>query len=204
MILKTLFVAWSEPWWAVLKLPSLSSVALAALLLGVYALIALPIGFHTQFLTRKLVADKAIQWRILLSTLLTPAITEEVVFRVLLLPSPSTSPPLSAWLLWGTLSLILFILYHPLNGWLWFPPGRVVFQTPSFLGLAALLGMICTLSYADSGSLWIPALMHWIIVVVWLLGLGGYDKLNPNLTGEVLEHRRGGLSWEEKQPSPRD
>ncbi|HBQ99367.1 MAG: CPBP family intramembrane metalloprotease [Roseofilum sp. SBFL] len=161
-----------------IHLPSLRSLAIAALLLGFYALIALPLGFYSQFLSRTLVRNKKIQLQVMIQAIATPALSEEVVFRVLLLPNPQNSPTLSQWLLWGSISLILFILYHPINGLLFFPPGRKVFQHPIFLTLAALLGVICTLSYAYSGCLWIPALIHWVIVVIWLLKLGGYEKLS--------------------------
>ncbi len=46
-----------------------------------------------------------------------------------------------------------------------------------FLVLAALLGIICSLAYIQSGSLWTPVMIHWLLVVVWLLLLVGYRKL---------------------------
>ncbi|XGV98198.1 MAG: CPBP family glutamic-type intramembrane protease [Leptolyngbya sp. BL-A-14] len=39
-----------------------------------------------------------------------------------------------------------------------------------------MLGIICTLSYLKSGSLWMPVVMHWVIVVSWLLIFGGLEK----------------------------
>jgi len=163
---------------ALIHLPSLRSLAIALLLLGLYALIAFPLGVYSGFFSRTQVSSKKIQLQVMIGAIVAPALLEELVFRVLLLPSPHDSPTLSQWLMWGTLSLILFIVYHPLNGWLFFRRGRELFQKPIFLTLAALLGIICTVSYAYSGSVWIPALIHWVIVVIWLLKLGGYEKLH--------------------------
>ncbi len=100
------------------------------------------------------------------------------IFRVLLLPNPVEKAGTIAQ--WGaaTISLFLFVIYHPANAYTFFPAGRKVFVHPVFLFLAALLGLICTLAYLHSGSLWTPVFLHWIVVAVWLLLLGGYQKLH--------------------------
>jgi predicted Abi (CAAX) family protease len=78
---------------------------------------------------------------------------------------------------WGCLSLFLFVVYHPLNALSFFSRGIETFFNRIFLTLAALLGMLCSLTYLQSGSLWTPVVIHWLVVVVWLLLLGGYRKL---------------------------
>lgn len=66
---------------------------------------------------------------------------------------------------------------HPLNI---FAAGHdTIFRTPVFLLSAALLGVACTVAYLHTGSLWVPVVIHWIIVAVWLVLLGGYKKLYP-------------------------
>jgi predicted Abi (CAAX) family protease len=71
----------------------------------------------------------------------------------------------------------MFIVYHPLNALSFFPKGLKTFFNWVFLVLAALLGIICSIAYLQSGSLWTPVVIHWLAVVIWLLLLGGYGKL---------------------------
>ncbi|MEB3272751.1 MAG: type II CAAX prenyl endopeptidase Rce1 family protein [Prochlorothrix sp.] len=115
--------------------------------------------------------------------LIFPALFEEILFRVLPLPLSDRSGAGIAWdttpdlWIWTGLSLLVFILAHPLNAWLIFPDRRTTFYNPTFLTLAGFLGLICTLAYLQSGSLWPPVLIHWLVVVVWLLLLGGCQRL---------------------------
>ena len=163
---------------AVLTVPGMAAWLDAGILLLLFAMMALPIGLRFRFVKVEIVQAS---WQTIITLLVTsfvlPAITEELFFRVLLLPRPSDiQSSLHGWF-WGGLSLGLFIIYHPLNAITFFPRGRETFFNPVFLTLAGLLGIVCTLSYLDSGSLWIPVILHWVIVVFWLLGLGGYKKL---------------------------
>jgi len=178
IVIQRLTMAW-------LTFPDLKSWGIGALLLLLYTLIALPLGFGTGFLHRQQadgerqplsLSRKAIAG-VLMASLLTPAISEELVFRVLLLPHPTEDIGAIAQWLWSAISLFLFVVYHPLNAFTFFPVGRKTFVDPVFLLLAALLGIVCTLTYQQSGSLWIPVAVHWLAVVVWLLLLGGYEKL---------------------------
>jgi predicted Abi (CAAX) family protease len=66
----------------------------------------------------------------------------------------------------------MFLLHHPLNALTFYQAG-----SPTFLILANLLGLACTLVYWLTGSLWPPVLIHWIVVVVWLGWLGGLERL---------------------------
>lgn len=169
IVVERILTAWTT-------LPSLPDWLVAAALLGIYTVISLPIGFKFQFIqiSRPSWQQAAI---VGLASLLSPALSEELFFRVILLPHPNENAALTAQWGWSSLSLVLFILYHPLNAFLFFAKGRKFFGSPLFLSLAALLGIGCTLSYLQSGSLWMPVFMHWLIVVVWLLFLGGYKKL---------------------------
>jgi predicted Abi (CAAX) family protease len=58
-------------------------------------------------------------WEIIIGViakcLLFPAITEEVFFRVLLLPHPTENALTVTLWFWGGISLVAFIVYHPLN-----------------------------------------------------------------------------------------
>lgn len=163
---------------AVSTFPNAQSWLYAAELLLIFTIIALPLGFWLKFLQ---VERIKISWQttigIIAASLLTPALTEEIFFRVLFLPqSPDTIAVTGLWL-WGCISLVLFIVYHPLNALSFFSRGRKTFFDIAFLLLAALLGIICSLAYIQSGSLWTPVVIHWLVVVVWLLLFGGYSKL---------------------------
>jgi predicted Abi (CAAX) family protease len=47
---------------------------------------------------------------------------------------------------------------------------RTLLADPRFLVQVTLLGLACSLAYLVSGSIWPPVLIHWLTVVVWLLG----------------------------------
>jgi predicted Abi (CAAX) family protease len=150
------------------------------------ALALIPIGFSNQFLQIEVVRSPKVILQIIATALVFPAITEELCFRVFLLPYPPES--VSTAILWLriVLSLVAFVIYHPLNAFTFFAAGRKTFIQPIFLLLAALLGAICTIAYVQTGSLWLPVFIHWIAVVVWLLFLGGYSKLYAkNLTPQA-------------------
>ncbi|NEO12443.1 MULTISPECIES: CPBP family glutamic-type intramembrane protease [unclassified Moorena] len=115
--------------------------------------------------------------KILITALFTPAILEEIFFRVLLLPHPSENPSLISIYAWSTVSLFIFVIYHPLNAITFYPAARETFFKPMFLFLATLLGIICTIAYLQSGSIWTAVFIHWLFVVIWLIGLGGKKRL---------------------------
>jgi predicted Abi (CAAX) family protease len=160
-------------------LPSLEAWRYAAVLLFIFGLVALPLGFVSGFVQLDI---SELTWKrigtVVVSSLVFPALSEELVFRVLLLPHPVEKVGTIAQGVAATISLFLFVIYHPANAYTFFPAGLKVFVNPVFLSLAALLGLICTLAYFHSGSLWPPVFLHWVVVAVWLLLLGGYRKLH--------------------------
>lgn len=163
---------------AISTFPNAQSWLYAAQLLLLFTIIALPIGLLWGFLQLERVK---VSWQTLIgiiaASFVTPAVTEELFFRVLFLPQSAETIAVSGLWLWGCISWVLFIVYHPLNALSFFPKGRKTFFDIIFLLLAALLGLICSLAYIQSGSLWTPVAIHWLVVVVWLLLLGGYSKL---------------------------
>ncbi len=163
---------------AVSTLPDAQAWLQAVGLLLLFTVIALPIGFRWGFLQFEVVR---VSWLTLIgiiaTSLLTPAVTEELFFRVLLFPQTTEHISVSDLWVWGCISLAMFIVYHPLNALSFFPRGLKTFFNVVFLILAALLGLTCSIAYIQSGSLWPPVVIHWLAVVVWLLLLGGYRKL---------------------------
>jgi predicted Abi (CAAX) family protease len=161
---------------AFLRLPSTEAWLYSAVLLFVYTLISLPIGIKLGFLKVEILSSWKTAVRVLLVAFIAPSLVEEIFFRVLLLPnSTEVVSPAVRWF-FVCLSLVIFVGYHPLN----VLAGCGTFRNPVFLFLAALLGIICTSAYLQSGSLWPPVILHWLIVVVWLLVLGGYRKVHGN------------------------
>lgn len=144
-------------------------------LFAAFSLAALVLGASSGFLglalpaaagTARLLAHVA-------GSLIFPALAEETLFRVLLLPHFAERAPLSRAVKWTALSLALFIVWHPLNAWLFLPVARPVFTDPVFLTLAGLLGLTCSVAYLRTGSVWPPVLIHWLVVVVWKALFGG-------------------------------
>ena len=111
-----------------------------------------------------LTADPARFLMLAALALVAPSLAEELVFRGALQPGRLDSP---AALAASALSLIAFIVWHPVQvrtGWF---TGQPIFQAPGFLVMAGLLGLVCTISVHRSGSLWPAATMHWVVVMVW-------------------------------------
>ncbi|MBS9387301.1 MAG: CPBP family intramembrane metalloprotease [Dolichospermum sp. BR01] len=151
------------------------------ILLFSFTLISIPIGLYFKFLKLQIFQESLLKVvYVLIYSVFSPAITEELFFRVLLLPHMNEKATESEKWLWGFISLVIFIIYHPLEGITVFPAGLTTFVNPVFLLLTTLLGILCTILYFQTGSIWIPVVVHWFIVIVWLLLLGGYDRLKPN------------------------
>lgn len=130
---------------------------------GVFSVVALAVGLTSGFLHPETARTAAPP--LLLRTFAVPALLEELLFRVL--------PPPRLW----PLMLAAYVLFHPLNAWLFLPEARDVFYDPAFLSLSALLGGGCALLYRRTRSLWPPVVMHWLVVAGWLLFLGGEGAL---------------------------
>ena len=162
---------------AITTVPYPQDLGLTAVVLIIYSVLALPIGFFSGFLQWKW--HKENYWRMVLQTLITPALLEELIFRGLLLPHPREGNTTESLWWWSGLSLLLLVFYHPLNGLTLYKPGFIVFRQPVFLSLATLLGISCTVLYQLTGSLWTAVVMHWFVVIVWLGWLGGTEQLIP-------------------------
>jgi predicted Abi (CAAX) family protease len=164
---------------AFFTLPTIKAWLIAAVSLFILTIFCLPIGLWCNFLkVENLNESKKIILNIIAASLLFPAISEELFFRVLLLPHTQENVMTTTAWFWGSVSLVLFIIYHPLNAVTFFPAGRKAFFHPAFLLLAAVLGIVCSIVYLQSGSLWLPVIIHWLVVVVWLVFLGGYKQLH--------------------------
>ncbi|NJM45404.1 MAG: CPBP family intramembrane metalloprotease [Alkalinema sp. RU_4_3] len=136
-------------------------------LLIAFAIVYLPIGFYLEFLA---IDVQLSVWKILgvlVSAFLMPGVNEELMFRALLIPHQTEGGSIGKRKFYALMSLVLFIFYHL------HPFVPSFFRTPAFLIGAALVGVVCTLSYWKSGSIWPSIVLHWLIVVAWLLVFGG-------------------------------
>ncbi|XOF32521.1 MAG: type II CAAX prenyl endopeptidase Rce1 family protein [Candidatus Electrothrix sp. YB6] len=109
------------------------------------------------------------------SLFLFPAFLEESFFRGILIPHNTKEKGPAAGLLFTLLSAALFTAWHPLNALTVNPGASELFLNPSFLAIAFCLGIVCSLSYIRSRSLWTPIIMHWL--VIWVLFLGGRNLI---------------------------
>lgn len=155
---------------ACLSRPNLKDGIWSIALLVSFGLVYLPIGLTSGFLTWDMPASPGTVAGVLVGSFWMPGFSEELFFRALLIPHPTeTVSPTQRWFTIG-LSWVGFILYH-LN-----PATPLFFRDPFFLIGAGLIGLICTLSYLKSGSIWTSVSLHWLIVATWLLCLGGLAK----------------------------
>ncbi len=165
-------------WAGITTLPKfIDWLFILGLLIG-YSFLAMAIGFRSRFLT----VDRqfrllSIDIRSLIHLFFLPAVLEEILFRLLLIPHPIETA------VWGdiyrsvVISLGLFVIYHPLNALTFFKAGNPTFMDWRFLTLAGLLGIVCSIAYLFTGSIWTAILIHWLVVVVWLKILGGDRSL---------------------------
>jgi predicted Abi (CAAX) family protease len=106
----------------------------------------------------------------LLTVLFVPAIGEEAVFRGLMTPGRTEQPSaLKA----VAMSTLIYVLWHPLEGFTFLPGARELFSRWDFLLVTGLLGLACGLTRWRMGSIWPAVLLHWGAVVVWKTWLGG-------------------------------
>jgi predicted Abi (CAAX) family protease len=152
--------------------PQRKDLGFAIVCLLLYSVIYLPIGLSIGFLHWQPEPNPWQWFNVMLAALIMPGLSEELVYRVILIPHPTEpiGPIFRQRLIF--LSWILFLLAH-------FHPGSpTFFHQPPFLIGAGLLGILCTLSYLQSRSIWMPMFIHWTIVVNWLLIWGGLEKFS--------------------------
>jgi predicted Abi (CAAX) family protease len=169
-------------WAGISTLPTMSGWLWGLGLLIGYGIIACVFGFRSKFLSLDYRLDKSIGQNLLSlgHLFLMPALVEEILFRLLLIPHPiETVTSTDTWR-WSIISLFLFIIYHPLNALTLYPQGKPTFMDWRFLTLAGLLGIVCTSIYSMSGSIWLSVLIHWFVVWCWLKLFGGERCLSPS------------------------
>lgn len=142
----------------------------------VYIFIALAIGFGTGLL--KFEWQQAQIAPLLPITLFVfPSLLEEAFFRGILIPRDilQSGIPKAALAVVG--STILYVAWHPLNAFAVHHAAAGLFWDPWFLMIVFALGLTCGYAYVVSGSIWVPILIHWATVLVWVFFLGGTNLI---------------------------
>jgi predicted Abi (CAAX) family protease len=145
---------------------------------AVFSAIALSIGLGSGLLRPSLAQLSPKTFALLaITTLLSPALMEELIFRVLPLPRDANRVTKLRLALISTVSLVAFVAAHPLSAWVFRPAAWELFTSPVFLAIATFLGAASTAVYLISKSLWPPVLLHWTGVLTWIVLLGGQEQL---------------------------
>jgi predicted Abi (CAAX) family protease len=184
-LISTLF--WDRIQSIVLALCVVPTPKVWAQTLGIFVLLIIamaPFVLRSDFLRFKPMGGS--RWRILavgLFLFIRPSLTEEFIYRVVLLPHPAQGRPFWTTMIWVVISLTVFILSHPLNGLFIRTTAKSLFTHPTFITLAGLVGGACTAAYLLSGSIWPSVLIHWIVVITWILLFGGKEYLEGKQIG---------------------
>jgi predicted Abi (CAAX) family protease len=161
-------------------LPSTESWLIALLLLFVTAIVCLTLGLQSGFLK---ISKPNLPIHKLISAAVVcfffPGVAEELIFRVIPLPHITENVSINTCLIWVVLSLFADVIVHPINALTFYKRALPVFTRPVFLVSVSVLGIACTVSYLQSGSIWTAVIIHWSIVVSWLFVFKGYQSLNP-------------------------
>jgi predicted Abi (CAAX) family protease len=100
-----------------------------------------------------------------------PAFGEELLFRGAILPKPQASAPLPIMPL--ALSVLLFVLWHPLQIFVFGAHWAETMLNPWFLAAVAAFGVASARLYWKTGTLWPSIGLHWLVVVGWKALLSG-------------------------------
>jgi predicted Abi (CAAX) family protease len=157
------------------------------ILFGIFIATTLPAGFASGLLTYSPTQEGAGSLVVFAAVALAvPCLFEETLFRAALLPHPDERCPVR-WLVLNLMAAVaLFVIGHSLVAWLLAPATRPLAYHPVFLGLCPVFGLITSLVYLRTGSIWPGVLMHWAVVVGWKIWFGGWifafgppDRLDP-------------------------
>jgi uncharacterized protein len=148
--------------------------AKAWLPLPIFAVLALALGMGTGLFEVDVITSPLAPL-LFVGLFFTPSLVEEALFRGLLIPRDIHARGH----LWVALavgwSTAPYVLWHPLSALTNRPEAQALFLDPVFLSIVTLLGITCGYSYVHSKSLWVPTIIHWGTVVIWVFLLGGHQ-----------------------------
>jgi len=168
---------------------AMAQLLIVLALVGLYGLVVIPLALASGLLRtpwRRLTPQAWLP--LALRLMVMPALLEESIFRILLLPSPQLDLDLTGRVAWAALSVGLFVMYHPLAGRFWYPEGRELFAEARFLVPCTLLAVACVVAFEITGSLWAPVLIHWLTVLIWLGPCDGARDLTDRRSAQRTAH----------------
>ncbi|HKK56863.1 type II CAAX prenyl endopeptidase Rce1 family protein [Marinobacter sp.] len=141
-------------------------------LVPAFAIIAASVGFGAGLLQFGWL-DSPITPLLPLILFVFPALLEEAFFRGVLIPRNilAAGHAKAAWSV--AISTLVFVVWHPFNALTFNPTATSLFLNPWFLVIVCAMGVTCGYAYVLSRSIWVPVLIHWAAVTVWVLFLGG-------------------------------
>jgi len=137
-----------------------------------FVLIAFFVGNSGNLYQLKILNSRLI-YILPLSLFIFPSFLEESFFRGILIPKNTKEKGPKTVLVLTLISATLFTLWHPFNALTINLNAKEIFLNPYFLIIIFCLGVICSLSYIYSKSLWAPIIIHWATTVIWVIFLGG-------------------------------
>nr|VFJ67578.1 MAG: CAAX protease self-immunity [Candidatus Kentron sp. FW] len=142
----------------------------------IYAGVALGYGLVSDLFEFELIQSEFI-FILPLSLFLFPSLLEEIIFRGFIIPIDAKEKKWRKKSSYILLSTALFVLWHPFNALTVNQGAREYFLDIRFLFVVTLLGLVCSYTYIHSKSIWVPTIIHWLTVVVWVFLLGGRNLL---------------------------
>jgi predicted Abi (CAAX) family protease len=141
-------------------------------LVPVFTFLAIYIGFRTNLFQPGWL-DSPITPLLPFILLVFPSLLEEAFFRGVLIPRNilESGPAKAVWS--AVISTLLFVAWHPFNALAFNPTAIPLFLDPWFLVIVGAMGLTCGCAYILSRSIWVPVIIHWAAVTVWVLFLGG-------------------------------
>ncbi|MCG2582673.1 MAG: CPBP family glutamic-type intramembrane protease [Marinobacter sp.] len=141
-------------------------------LVPVFASIAVSVGFGAGLFQFGWL-DSSITPVLPILSFVFPSLLEEAFFRGLLIPRNilAAGHAKAAWSV--AISSLVFVVWHPFNALAFNPTAISLFLNPWFLVIVGVMGVTCGYAYVLSRSIWVPVIIHWAAVTVWVLFLGG-------------------------------
>lgn len=159
-----------------IKTSPLRSLKLTIVATLIYGLIAAIVGLNSGLFKLDLINSSS-AWFLPFTLFVFPSFFEESFFRGILIPNNARERGLKFILLMAIISSTLFVAWHPLNALTINKGAQEIFLNPYFLFDVFCLGMACSLSYIYSRSLWVPVMIHWLTVFLWVFFLGGRNLI---------------------------
>jgi predicted Abi (CAAX) family protease len=159
-----------------LKTPPFGALKISLGLTLGYVIVAILVGFHSRLFELGITRSNLI-YVLPFSLFVFPSFLEEAFFRGILIPNNAKDKGKQSIIFITLVSAVLFVLWHPLNALTVNPGAREIFLNPNFLFIVFCLGLVCSLSYIYSRSLWVPVIIHWFTVFFWVFFLGGRNLI---------------------------